>query len=89
MNIYLDAYFDCNYGEEIFIKGITALFPMHRFYTILEHYPDRIIRWADEIPNLFLLPEKKLFMDKRFFDAYVCVGGDIFPDGGDFEKRKS
>ncbi|MBQ6637654.1 MAG: polysaccharide pyruvyl transferase family protein [Lachnospiraceae bacterium] len=89
MNIYLDAYFDCNYGDDIFIKGITALFPMHRFYTILEHYPDRIIRWADEIPNLFLLPEKKLFMDKRFFDAYVCVGGDIFPDGGDFEKRKS
>lgn len=87
MNILLDAYFDRNYGDDIFVKGITSLFPMHKFYAFLEFYPESIIKWANDIPNLFLLPESEIFFDKCFFDAYVCVGGDIFPDGADYTKR--
>ena len=89
MNILLDAYFDSNYGDDIFIKGITSVFSSHKFYAFLEHYPEKIVRWADGIPNLFPLPENDLFLDKKMFDAYICVGGDIFPDGGDFSKRKA
>lgn len=89
MNIILDAYFDCNYGDDLFIECITSLLPEYKFYAFLEHYPEKIVKWAQHIPNLYALPESELFLDKNMFDAYVCVGGDIFPDGGDFSKRKS
>ena len=88
MNILLDAYFDCNYGDDIFIQGIASLFPAHKFYVFLEYYPEKIVQWAQSIPNVFPLPENAMFLEKGLFDAYLCVGGDVFPDGGNYEKRK-
>ena len=88
MNILLDAYFDLNYGDDLFIETITGMFPTYKFYSFLEYYPPRVIEWAKKIPNLFLLPECDVFLEKNMFDAYICVGGDVFPDNGDFTKRK-
>ena len=48
-----------------------------------------MIQWAKKIPNLFLLPECGAFLENHLFDAYICVGGDVFPNNGDFTKRKS
>ena len=89
MNILLDAFFDANYGDDIYISVVTAKFSRCKFYVFLEHYPEGIIEWAERIPNLYLLPETEIFTAKNMFDAYLCIGGDIFPDGGDFTKRKA
>ena len=88
MNILLDAFYDLNYGDDIFIETVTGLFPGCKFYSFLEHYPQKVIQWAGKIPNLYLLPECDVFLQKNMFDAYICVGGDVFPDNGDFTKRK-
>lgn len=88
MNILLDAYFDGNFGDDVFVQCITSRFPNYKFYTFLEHYPEEVCDWAESIPNLFLLPECNVFLRKNMFDAYVCVGGDIFPDKGNYDKRK-
>lgn len=89
MNILLDAYFDRNYGDDIFVETITGMFPGCKFYSFLEYYPQQICNWAEQIPNLYLLPECNVFLQKNMFDAYLCVGGDIFPDKGDYSKRKA
>lgn len=88
MNVLLDAFYDLNYGDDIFIETVTGLFPGCKFYSFLEHYPENVIDWASKIPNLYLLPECDVFLQKNMFDAYMCVGGDVFPDNGDFTKRK-
>lgn len=88
MNILLDAYFDGNFGDDVFVQCITSRFSNYKFYTFLEYYPEEVCDWAESIPNLFLLPECNVFLRKNMFDAYVCVGGDIFPDKGNYDKRK-
>ncbi len=88
MNILLDAFYDLNYGDDIFIETVTGLFPGCKFYSFLEHYPEDVIAWANKFPNLYLLPECDVFLQKNMFDAYMCIGGDVFPDNGDFTKRK-
>lgn len=88
MNILLDAFYDRNYGDDIFLETVTGLFPGYKFYSFLEHYPQTVIDWAGKIPNLYLLPECDVFLQKNMFDAYMCIGGDVFPDNGDFTKRK-
>ncbi len=88
MNILLDAFYDLNYGDDIFIETVTDLFPGCKFYSFLEHYPEDVIAWAGKFPNLYVLPECDVFLRKNMFDAYMCIGGDIFPDNGDFTKRK-
>lgn len=89
MNILLDAYFDRNFGDDVFVKCITNKFPNDKFYAFLEYYPKEVCDWAEKLPNLYLLPECNVFLQKNMFDAYICVGGDIFPDKGDFKKRKN
>ncbi len=88
MNILLDAFYDLNYGDDLFVETATRLFPHCKFYSFLEHYPESVIAGAEKYPNLYLLPECDVFLRKNMFDGYLCVGGDIFPDGGDFTKRK-
>lgn len=88
MNVLLDAFYDLNYGDDIFVETATGLFPGCKFYSFLEHYPENVIAWANKIPNLYLLPECDVFLQKNMFDAYLCIGGDVFPDNGDFTKRK-
>ena len=63
-------------------------YPSLKFYAFLEDFPMEILVWTQGIPNLYALPQEALFLSKDLFDAYICVGGDIFPDGGDFTKRK-
>ena len=88
MNILLDAFYDLNFGDDIFIQTITDMFPKCKFYSFLEHYPLAVIEWAKKIKNLYLLPECDVFLQKNMFDAYICVGGDVFPNNGDYSKRK-
>lgn len=89
MNILLDGFYDLNYGDDLFIETITGLFPKCKFYSFLEYYPPRVIEKAGKIANLYLLPECGAFLKKNMFDAYICVGGDVFPDHGDYTKRKA
>lgn len=88
MNILLDAYFDQNFWDDLFVETILDMFSECRFYAFLEYFPEKICRWAERFPNLYQLPECDVFLEKDMFDGYLCVGGDIFPDGGDFRKRK-
>ena len=88
MNILLDAYFDNNFGDDIFIEVITSMFPRYRFYAFLEYYPEEVCIRMERISNLYLLPECNVFLQKNMFDAYICIGGDVFPDEGDYCKRR-
>ena len=89
MNILLDAFYDLNYGDDLFVETITGLFPKCKFYSFLEYYPPKVVEKAQGIKNLYLLPECPTFLQKNMFDAYLCVGGDVFPDRGDYTKRKA
>lgn len=64
MNILLDAFYDLNYGDDLFIETVTGLFPECKFYSFLEYYPSDVIACANRITNLFLLPECDVFLEK-------------------------
>lgn len=93
MNILLDAYFDHNFGDDLFISILTNRYPHHRFFAFIAKCPESVQHWANAIPNLTILPHCAALKDSGFFDAYVMIGGDVIPDKGDYtgsyERRLS
>lgn len=84
MNILLDAYFDHNFGDDLFITILTQRYPQHRFFAFIGGCAESVQRWADNLPNLVVLPYCETIINSNMFDAYLMIGGDVIPDGGDY-----
>ena len=84
MNILLDAYFDHNFGDDLFISIVTKRYAEHRFFAFIGGCELSVCRWAGRFPNLIVLPKCPALWQLGMFDAYIMIGGDVLPDGGDY-----
>ena len=82
MNIFLDAFIDTNFGDNVFVHTITQRYPKHHFFMIMkEGYESSYHRLAEHEHNIHLLESSA---DKSFLkdmDGMVVVGGDLFWNG--------
>lgn len=92
MKVLLDAYYDHNFGDDLFISIVTSRYPQHQFFSFIDGCSLSVQEWTYTIPNLTVLPKCSVIQHAGFFDAYVLIGGDVIPDGGDYtgsyERRK-
>lgn len=84
MNILLDAYFDHNFGDDLFISIVTRRYAEHRFFAFIGGCEASVCQWAGRFPNLVVLPKCPTLWQTGMFDAYLMIGGDVLPDGGDY-----
>ena len=84
MNILLDAYFDHNFGDDVFIQLLLQRYREHCFFAFLKGCPEDVQSWARTFPNLIVLPHTEQLLASGMFDAYIMIGGDVIPDGGDY-----
>lgn len=89
MQILLDAYFDNNFGDDLFIDLLLKRYSKERFYTFWKSTKQSVFERANNIFNLNLLPKGCIMQESLFFDAYIMIGGDVLPDGIDYTERIS
>lgn len=87
MNIILDAFFDNNFGDDLFITTVLSRYPKATFYVFWNKVHPAVMERASDYPNLRILPGNCLLMDDFSFDGYVMVGGDVFMNWGDYSRR--
>ena len=87
MRILLDAYFDMNFGDDLFVRTVTDRYPDALFYVFWKKTPAKVLKRALQSPNMVILPEACDMQTIGTYDAYVSVGGDIYPDGVDYSAR--
>lgn len=87
MRVFLDAYFDNNFGDDLFIDVLLKRYPKALFYTFWDDAPADVIARATRFANLVILPGSSLMKECWQFDAYVMVGGDVLPNGVDYSAR--
>lgn len=89
MRIFLDAYFDNNFGDDLFIEILLKRYPQALFYAFLKEVPGKVLKRAAQFPNLVLLPGGCIMQESWEFDGFVMIGGDVLPDGVDYSERIS
>lgn len=87
MKILLDAYFDNNFGDDLFVSIILERYPNAQFYVFWNKQMPGVLARAMEFPNLTILPGTCQMQERMPFDAYIMVGGDVLPDGMDYSGR--
>lgn len=89
MRILLDAYFDNNFGDDLFIDLLLKRYSHALFYTFWKDTPQCVLDRASEISNLVILPRGCMMQKNWNFDAYIMIGGDVLPNGIDYSERIS
>lgn len=87
MRILLDAYFDNNFGDDLFADTLLSRYPEALFYAFWKKTPSSVLKRAAGFRNLVILPENCIMQGGWPFDAYVMIGGDVLPDGVDYTSR--
>lgn len=87
MRILLDAYFDNNFGDDLFIDTLLCRYPDMTFYTFWRGAPDAVLGRAWRFPNLVILPGGCDLLADEPYDAYIMIGGDVLPNGIDYSQR--
>ena len=87
MRILLDAYFDMNFGDDLFVKTVLSRYPDARFTVFWKKTPGKVLERALRNPNMVIMPENCELQCTGSYDAYISVGGDIYPDGIDYSDR--
>ena len=89
MRILLDAYFDNNFGDDLFIDLLLKRYPNALFYTFWKDTPQSVLDRASEFSNLVILPRGCEMQKSWNYDAYIMIGGDVLPSGIDYSERIS
>lgn len=87
MRILLDAYFDNNFGDDLFIDTLLKRYPEALFYVYWRKTPQTVWNRVTALHNLVILPDNCVIQESCHFDAYVMIGGDVLPDGIDYTAR--
>ena len=87
MRILLDAYFDNNFGDDLFVDILLKRYPDALFYAFWRKTPENVMSRAAKFRNLVILPGGCAMQESWPFDAYVMIGGDVLPDGVDYTER--
>lgn len=87
MRILLDAYFDNNFGDDLFVSTVLKRWPQDLFYTFCNSTHAGVLKRALAHPNLVVLPGGCSMHTALPLDGYIMVGGDVLPDGVDYTRR--
>ena len=87
MRILLDAYFDNNFGDDLFITTLLERYPDALFYAFWNKTHPAVLEKALDYRNLVMLPGQCELRGAMPFDGYVMIGGDVLPDGIDYGWR--
>lgn len=87
MRILLDAYFDNNFGDDLFFTTILNRYPEDLFYVFWNNPEEHVLRKVMQHSNLVFLPKNCELHIGTAFDGYIMIGGDVLPDGIDYSRR--
>lgn len=87
MKILLDAYFDNNFGDDLFVDILLNRYPNDQFFVFWQWVTERVLQRAERFPNLVIFPGDCAYQEKMNFDAYIMIGGDVLPNGMNYKNR--
>jgi len=88
MNVLLDVFIDLNLGDDVFLETLLNRYKNVNFYCFDNKKWEKEEMGYDKYKNLFFLPISFSLIKSDSFDAYIIMGGDMFPQNGDFVLRK-
>lgn len=87
MKIFLEAFVDNNFGDNLFVHIITQRYKQHTFYMLPKsEYKESYDILSTRVDNIQLIEEKKQEYFMKDMDAMIMVGGDMFGNGGDYSN---
>ncbi len=85
MKIFLEAFIDNNFGDNLFVHIITNRYREHTFYMIPKpEYRESYDVLKANVENLRLVEDEDTDTFLEGMDAMFLVGGDMFGNGGDY-----
>ncbi len=87
MKIILEAFFDNNFGDDLFINTIFNRYPNAEFYAFWDSLHPAVLNKVRALNRLHIRPGNCRVMEEEHFDGYIMVGGDVFMNWGNFRER--
>jgi len=87
MKIILEAFFDNNFGDDLFINTVFNRYPQAEFYAFWDTLHPAVFRKAAVMERLHIRPGNCRIMEEEHFDGYIMVGGDVFMNFGNYRER--
>lgn len=94
MKVYVKAFFSENLGDDIFIKILTDRYKNHKFYGISNGFK----KYKNCYSNLKIMSNSYIFriirkfkLEKylaRFFDISLTIGGSMFMEESQYDKKR-
>ena len=87
MKIILEAFFDNNFGDDLFIGTVFNRYPDAEFYAFWDSLHPAVLNQVQVMERLHIRPGNCRMMEEEHFDGYIMVGGDVFMNWGNFRER--
>ena len=87
MKIILEAFFDNNFGDDLFIDTVFNRYPDAEFYAFWDTLHPAVLKKAQVMNRLHIRPGNCRIMEEEHFDGYIMVGGDVFMNYGNYRER--
>ncbi len=82
--VFVFCWSDKNFGDDMFIDILTRKFNNIDFYAKSNIYSDE---FATRYDNLYTSDNYTKLIKENFFDSYLLVGGDMFPEFANYNNR--
>ncbi len=89
MKILLDAYFDNNFGDDLFFFILKERYAGAQFYIFWDKDNAEVLEKLEREQGVVVLPGECVMQRQLAFDGYVMLGGDVLPDGISYVRRIS
>lgn len=87
MKIILEAFFDNNFGDDLFIDTVFNRYPDAEFYAFWDTLHPAVLNKVQVMNRLHIRPGNCRIMEEEHFDGYIMVGGDVFMNYGNYRER--
>lgn len=85
MKIFLEAFVDTNFGDNLFLHIVTSRYSQHEFYMLVkEDYKESYETLIKHVDNIHLIYNDANHSYLQDMDAMFVVGGDMFSDRFDY-----
>ena len=87
MKIFLEAFIDNNFGDNLFVHILTSRYSEHTFYLKeKEEYKKSYEILEGQIQNIRIIRQEDEATYFRQMDGMLVVGGDMFGNGADYSN---
>lgn len=85
MKIFVNAFVDTNFGDNLFLRIVMSRYPKYDFYMVANDGYERSYQLLKKYgKNLYLIDKEKVDSIFDEMDAMLIIGGDLFGDYGDY-----